>query len=246
MTSNGEANQFDATHASADLPQKEQEILRQLKRDLKNGEDARRSLLSASAKWSLSEEVIKDAHHCYILAGEAFDLVSLMSRLAGDCEGVIPREDLADAVFVDEYALIMLNETLRMELGSVKYNQYLNYFYGVLLEEILIFATEDEVKKMYTSNGFRNVDKETDIAFSRLYGANERTLLDRYCAELGYGPIKGDMTVTRKQEFTYWLFKFRMRSAEPAKAASDVSKALTYMQMARNKSVYLSFMDVNN
>ena len=246
MTSNGEANQFDATHAFVDLPQKEQEILRLLKMNLKNGEDARKSLFSASAKWSLSEEVINDAHHCYILAGEAFDLVSLMNRLAGECEDVIPREDLADALFVDEYALIMLNETLRTALGSVKYNQYLNYFYGIILEEILIFATEDEVQKMYTSNGFRNVAKETDIAFSRLYGANERTLLDRYCAELGQGPIKGYMTVIQKQEFTYWLFKLRMRSAEPAKAASDVSKALTYMKVARNQSVYLSFMDVIN
>jgi hypothetical protein len=244
MTSNGEANQFDTVRVFVNVPQQEREILRQLRSALRSGENTGSSLLMAAAKWSLSEEVIEDNHHRYILAGEAFDLLSLMNRLAGDCEDIIPRENLADAVFVDEYALIMLSETLRMDLGSVKYNQYLNYFYGILLEEILIFATEDEVKKMYSSNGFRNVAKETDIALIRLYGANERTLLDRYCAETGQEPIKRDMTVTQKKEFTYWLFKYRMRSAEPAKAASDVSKALTYIQVARNKSAYPSLMDV--
>ena len=198
------------------------------------------ALLTASARWSLSEEVIEDAHYRYILAEEAFDLVSLMNRLAGDCQGIISREDLSDALFIDEYELVRTDENLRRELGSLKYSQYLNYFYGVLMEEVLIFATEDEVRKMYTSNGFRSVAKETDLALVRLYGTNERDLLDRYCKEEGVELINTEMTVTQKREFTYWLFKFRMRSAEPAKAASDVSKALNYMQMARSKSFYLS------
>lgn len=236
----GEAHQIDPIDASINLPADEQKVLHQLKQDLRDGKNPTRALLTASAGWSLSEEVIEDVHYRYILAEEAFDLVSLMNRLAGDCQGIISREDLSDALFIDEYELVRTDENLRRELGSLKYSQYLNYFYGVLLEEVLIFATEDEVRKMYTSNGFRSVAKETDLALVRLYGTNERALLDRYCKEEGVELINTEMTVTQKREFTYWLFKFRMRSAEPAKAASDVSKALNYMQMARSKSFYLS------
>ena len=214
------------------------EIVLQLRRDLEGGKDVAGSLLVASSQWSLSEEVVGDVRYQYILAQEAFDLVSLMNRLALDCMGLIPIKDLSDAVFVDEYDLVSTDESLRRQLGPIKYSQYLNYFYGVLLEEVLIFATEDEVRKMYTSNGFRNVARETDIALTRLYGAGERTLLDRYCQEQGREPIDDEMAITQKKEFTYWLFKSRMRSAEPAKAASDVSKALNYMQAARSKSSY--------
>ena len=76
---------------------------------------------------------------------------------------------------------------------------------------------------------------------TRLYGASERTLLDRYCQELGVDLIGDEMSIIQKKEFTYWLFKFRMRSAEPAKAASDVSKALSYLHAARNGSSYRRF-----
>jgi len=229
-------NPIDTIGVSADLSSSEVETLDKLRLELQTGKDTIRALIIASAKWPLSEEVIEDSHYRYILAEEAFDLFSLINRLAGDCKDVISSTHLMDAVFVDEYDLVTSCEYLRIELGGVKYSQYLNYFYGVLLEEILLFATEDEVRKMYTSNGFRNAAQETDIAMIRLYGANERALLNRYCIETGFEPIKDEMDVTQKKEFTYWLFKFRMRWAEPAKAASDVSKALNYMQLARGKS----------
>ena len=185
MTASGGNDKSDSAQEAGGLPTLEQEILGQLKQDLAASRHPGESLLLACSKWSLSAEMVNGVYYEYVLAQEAFDLISLMNRLAIDCKGLIPAKDLSDAVFADEYELVSSGENLRGLLGPVKYNQYLNYFYGVLLEEILIFAIEDEVRKMYTSNGFRNVARETDIALTRLYGASERTLLDRYCQELG-------------------------------------------------------------
>ena len=243
MTASGVNEKFDSTEEAGSLPILEQEILGKLKQDLAARRNPGESLLAACSKWSLSAEMVDGVYYEYVLAQEAFDLISLMNRLAIDCKGLIPAKDLSDAVFGDEYELVSAGENLRGLLGPVKYNQYLNYFYGVLLEEILIFAIEDEVRKMYTSNGFRNVARETDIALTRLYGASERALLDRYCQESGFDLIEDEMSITQKKEFTYWLFKFRMRSAEPAKAASDVSKALNYLHAARNGSSYRKILE---
>ena len=121
MTSNGKESQFNSIPGSGNLPDHEMEIVLQLRRDLEGGKDVAGSLLVASSQWSLSEEVVGDVRYQYILAQEAFDLVSLMNRLALDCMGLIPIKDLSDAVFVDEYDLVSTDESLRRQLGPIKY-----------------------------------------------------------------------------------------------------------------------------
>ena len=42
------------------------------------------------------------------------------------------------------------------------------------------------------------------------------------------------MTLTEHKEFTYWLFKWRLRQSDGAKAASDTRKGLReYQRMAQ-------------
>jgi hypothetical protein len=44
------------------------------------------------------------------------------------------------------------------------------------------------------------------------------------------------MSVTQLKEFTYWLFKYRLKTSDKAKIASDTKKGLDALhQMAKTK-----------
>jgi hypothetical protein len=70
------------------------------------------------------------------------------------------------------------------------------------------------------------VDNE---AYRRIYGATEAVLLKRFRRERGYPRLKS-ISLTELKEFTYWLFKYRLKQCEKAKVASDTKKALEYLK----------------
>ena len=39
------------------------------------------------------------------------------------------------------------------------------------------------------------------------------------------------------REFTYWLFKFRVKNSDKAKVASDTTKGLNYLERINNMGV---------
>ena len=39
------------------------------------------------------------------------------------------------------------------------------------------------------------------------------------------------------REFTYWLFKFRVRNSDKAKVASDTTKGLNYLERIDNTEI---------
>jgi hypothetical protein len=49
-----------------------------------------------------------------------------------------------------------------------------------------------------------------------------------------------DLSLAEAQEFTYWLFKRRLRWCDPARVASDTRRALTklrHLERSRTRSV---------
>ena len=54
-------------------------------------------------------------------------------------------------------------------LGIDKYRAYLNYYYGVTVEESLQLAVELEIQKRQTSKGLQGRDDYTDEAFQQIY-----------------------------------------------------------------------------
>ena len=66
-------------------------------------------------------------------------------------------------------------------------------------------------------------------AYRRVYGAKKAVLLKRFRREKGYTQLNS-ITLTELKEFTYWLFKFRLKESEKAKVASDTRKALQLLK----------------
>ena len=135
-----------------------------------------------------------------------------------------------DHVYVTGQVAGGLDEAnFRSMLGVDKYRGYLNYFYGITVEEALQVTVEQEVFKRYTSNGVRSRGDYTDEAFERIYGAPGDELLAKFRCELGREK-SAEMTLTESKEFTYWLFKYRVHRSDNSRVASDTKKGLEQLQ----------------
>ena len=59
-------------------------------------------------------------------------------------------------------------------------------------------------------------------------------MLDNFRQEKGYPEIDS-ITLGELKEFTYWLFKYRLKKCEKARIASDTRKALEYLKRQWHK-----------
>jgi len=116
-------------------------------------------------------------------------------------------------------------EKFKALIGSVKYRQYLNYFYGITVEEALVLAVQEDIRKEKRILGYNKEHNLTDEVYRRIYGATRPVLLTRFRRERGYPRLK-NISLTELKEFTYWLFKYRLKNCDKARIASDTKKAL--------------------
>ena len=77
--------------------------------------------------------------------------------------------------------------------------------------------------------GFRSRSDSADESYQRIYNTTMEDLLRQFREEKRYTRLKS-MTLTELKEFSYWLFKYRLKRCEKAKIASDTRKALEYLK----------------
>ena len=111
-------------------------------------------------------------------------------------------------------------------IGANKYRAYLNYWYGVIVEEALQLAVEEEVRKLYGSKGYLDNDYFAEEAFVILYGESSFDLIQAFRREFKLTRRK-KLSLTNFKEFTYWLFKRRIGKWDPARVASDTRKGMS-------------------
>ena len=145
----------------------------------------------------------------------------------------IEGDEKVSLLFFDRPPLELAKEKFKKSIGPAKYRAYLNYLYGVLVEEALISAVVDEVRKERRSLGINKHADDLDKAYRRIYGASKQALLDDFRKAKRY-PSRKSITLSEFKEFTYWLFKHRLETCDKSRVASDTKKAL--LQMQRNMS----------
>ncbi|MBI4266757.1 MAG: hypothetical protein HY668_00105 [Chloroflexi bacterium] len=187
------------------------------------------ALLEAIGLWASAEETVNGHTYRYLIGGEAFDWLLLAERLCQTVEGLLPEGERDALLFHGQPPLHLGQTEVKALIGTGKYRQYLNYFYGVTVETALLLTTQDEVYKERWTLGFGREGEVSDEAYRRIYDATRAELLKQFRREKGYAPAHST-TLTEMQEFTYWLFKYRLTRSEKAKVASDTRKALDYLR----------------
>jgi len=207
----------------------ENEAIRHLKREITGGKHWYLALLEAIGEWDIPEESLSNRTYCYLIAGEAFDWLLLAERLCEAVDGFLPDTEKAAFLFHGEPPLDLSPEEFKEYIGHGKYHQYLNYYYGITVEEALILAVEEEVRKERRSSGIYKDKDTTNEAYRRIYDATKAVMLRRFRNEKRYPQLKS-IRLNELKEFTYWLFKQRLKQSDKAKVASDTKKALDWLK----------------
>jgi len=203
--------------------------IRHLRQAIADGKHWYPALLEAIGMWNSSEEYYKRRKYRYLIDGEAFDWLLLAERLSDEVSELIPEDERINLLFFDRPPLEITKEEFKEIIGPAKYRAYLNYLYGVLVEEALILAVLSEVRKEKLAFGSSNHEDDLDKAFNRVYGDDQQGLVNSFRKDKQY-PKRKIMSLDELKEFTYWLFKYRVQHCDKSRVASDTRKALLYMQ----------------
>ncbi len=206
--------------------------VRHLEQAILNGRHWYLALLEAIRLWTDSEETYNGRHYRYIIDGEALDWLLLAERLCEAVDDLVPEEEKLSLLFQGSPPLRLTKGRFKGLIGAAKYRQYLNYFYGITVEEALVLVVEGEVRKELRTSGYNNEQNLLNEVYQRIYGATRATLLKRFRREKGYPQLKS-ISLPELKEFTYWLFKYRLNNCDKARVASDTKKALEQLASAK-------------
>jgi hypothetical protein len=201
------------------------EIIARLRNDILLGEAWYPALLRAVAAWRLPAERVGDRQYRYLIGGEAFDWLLLAERLTDAIDDLIPADERDALLFFNRPPAETDPEEFRALIGPVKYRAHLNFLYGVIVEEALQLSVEQDVHKELRCRVWGSDRRVDETVFERIYGHTREDLLQTFRSERGapYTPI---LPLTELREFTYWLFKQRIATADPARIASDTRRGL--------------------
>ena len=204
-----------------------------LHRGLADGRPWAEVLLEAIGLWTVLTERRRGRQYNYLLQGEAFDWLLLAERLLEEVSpDLVTWPERERLLFFGLFPASITKGRFQEILGEAKYRAHLNFFYGVIVEEALMHAVEEEVLKERSVRGLdrRGVD---DLVMERLYHDNLEVLVRRFCREVGKR-YRGTLALNEWKAFVYWLFKLRVALSDQSRLASDTIKGLRQLEAVQN------------
>lgn len=198
-----------------------------LRNALRNGTHWYIALLEAIQRWDHPRERLAGEWYTYFIENEALDWLLLAERLAAAAWDLLPSEAVQRFLFDGVPPLELHEAQVRDLLGPTKHRAYLNFFYGVTVEEALLFATEQEIRREHPLGDYH--EGVGDDAYERIYGLEQRLLLAEFRGAPEEEPVIS-IDVAEWKRFVYWLFKRRLSYCLPARVASDTKKGLAELK----------------
>jgi hypothetical protein len=214
---------------SQPVPTGDAEAISYLKQAIGAGEHWYIALLRAMGLWNSTEETRDGRTYHYLIGEEAFDWLLLAERLCETVDGLLPETEKVALLVYGEPPLDLTISKFKELIGSRKYHQYLNYFYGVTVEEALTSAVQEEVRKERRTSGYHGERGIANEVYRRIYGVTRVMLLKHFRHEKDYIQSQS-ISLAELKEFTYWLFKYRLKQGDKARVASDTKKALDQLK----------------
>jgi hypothetical protein len=217
-----------------DLTRDPQEVIATLRAAIEAGQPWLTALLAAVQRWRVPHEVVEGRHFYYLIGGEAFDWLLLAERLLDAVADLVPEEERLALLFEGRASAPLDAETLKRSFGPAKHRAHLNFVYGVLVEQALQLAVEEEIHKEIRCRAWGFDPRLDESLYQRIYLKGRDELLRAFREQRSL-PHGRQITFSELKEFTYWLFKYRVNQCDPAKVAADTRRGLT--QLARLDSI---------
>ena len=186
-------------------------------------------LLQAIGDWTIPAENVFGNQYQYLILGEALDWLALADRLCSEIADMIPSDELESLLISGRLPNRFYSRDFKSFIGPVKYGLYLNYWYGIIVEEAIQNAIEKDIRKRHLALCYQDSEDLFESVFDRLYGESREVLMTKFWIDIGIVP-EIDMTSTRMKEFTYWLHKIRVNKWDPARVASDTKRGILELE----------------
>ena len=229
MQTHSKQSDFASDDPAVGLAPQAPEALHHLRAAVQAGIPWYQALLEAVGLWTQPEEEYKGRAYQYLIRGEAFDWLVLAERLCSELDGFIPGDEKEQLLFYGQLPESAGPDLFRDLLGTNKYRSYLNYWYGVVVEEALQLSVEEEVRKRHLALCYSDSEDLVENAFVHLYGATRGALLEEFREEI-HIPRRRHLSLSDLKEFTYWVHKRRLEMWDPARVASDTNKGIKRLQ----------------
>ena len=213
---------------SFQLTSLDDEAIRLFHEAIASGKHWYMGLLEAVGRWGSAEEIYQGRHYRYLIDGSAFDWRLLAERLCETVDGLLPEKEKSDFLLRGKPPLDITKEQFQELIGQIKYRQYLNYFYGVTVEDAILLSVKEEVRKERLIAALVKEEDTTAEAFLRIYGDTQPVLLEQFRKEKLYRRSRS-ISLSELKEFTYWLFLYRIMHNDKSRVASDTKKALDWL-----------------
>ncbi len=186
------------------------------------------ALLQAIGQWTIPYEQTAGRYWHYVVGGEALDWLTLAQRLCLEIPDVVPPDELDALLFRGRLPELVSPDRFRELIGPYRHTAVLNFRYGVVVEEALQLVAEDAIRKNRLARCYQDNEDVVEEAYRHLYGDTRSVLAWQFLDETDgvWGTDSESFTLTGWQEFTYWLFKRRVRKWHPARVASDTRRGL--------------------
>ena len=230
----------DARYDNQEYVAQDSEWSIHLRKSLTLGKHWTEALLQTIGLWTLPQEVVHGREYKYLIMGEALDWLVLAERLMPDVGGYITETELEDLLFTGVMPSTVTPEVFRSLIGPTKYRAHLNYWYGVIVEEALQLATEEDVRKRHRALCYPDSEDLVEEAFKLLYNKSRQELLEEFKIRHDISGSQDDvlkLTLSDHKSFTYSLFKMRMKMWDPARLASDTKKGIGRLEELQHMSV---------
>ena len=214
-----------SAEGSVGLAEHTPEALRHLKAQIRSGVPWQRAVLEAMGLWTLPREEYQGRTYRYLIQGEAFDWLLLAERLCAELDGAIPELEKEALLFSGRLPDTIDSDMFRDLMGITKYRAYLNFWYGVVVEEALQLSVEEDVRKRHLARCYADTEELIEEAYVHLYGSTRANLIDEFRKE-AHIPRRQSFSLSDMKEFTYWVHKRRLKMWDPARVASDTQKGI--------------------
>jgi hypothetical protein len=222
---------FDSAAGPATgLTEQVPEAVLHLRSAVRSGTPWPQAMLEAAALWTLPQEVYKGRSYQYLIQGEAFDWLVLAERLCPELSGHISDEEKERLLFQGVLPDEIKPEAVQEMLGVNKYRAYLNYWYGVVVEEALQLSVEEGVRKRHLALCYPDSEDLVEQAFVLLYGATRAELLEEFRVSASIARRRA-LSLADLKGFTYWLHKRRLKMWDPARVASDTKRGIRQLRL---------------
>ena len=211
-----------------ELTSLDDEVIRLFREAIVSGVHWYLALLQAVGQWNPPDEIYQNRHYQYLIDGAALDWQLVAERLCAAVAGLLPEKEKSDFLLKGKPPLDITKEQFQELVGPLKYRQYLNYFYGITVEEAILLTVKEEVRKERQLAALVKEEDTAAEAFRRIYGETQPILLEQFRKEKHYRRLKS-ISLSELKEFTYWLFKFRIKYNDKSRVASDTKKALDWL-----------------